>query len=316
MATRASGLSARRDIAETLWPPATAREDGLPPLLIVLTIVTGVLDALAYLRLGHVFVANMTGNVVFLGFAAAGASGLSVPGSLLALAFFLCGGIAAGRVAGRLGEDRRQGLRVAVSVELALSAVAVAVAAFAGQHLGAGSRYALITLLALAMGVQNATAPRLAVADLTTTVLTLTLTGIAADSWLGGASGSDRPARPRSRRDAARRAGGCAAPAPRGPGCAARARAGTARMRRSRRPTRRHTRHLIGGGSPSMLAANGGLQPQTRQRAQRPSGRRSARHRAGPRWPGRRAARCNTDQKFRRAGGGFVHLRVMHSASA
>jgi uncharacterized membrane protein YoaK (UPF0700 family) len=190
MATRASGLSARRDIAETLWPPAAAKEDGLPPLLIVLTIVTGVVDALAYLRLGHVFVANMTGNVVFLGFAAAGASGLSVPGSLLALAFFLCGGITAGRVAGRLGEDRRQGLRVAVSVELALSAVAVAVAAFAGQHLGAGSRYALIALLALAMGVQNATARRLAVADLTTTVLTLTLTGIAADSWLGGASGA------------------------------------------------------------------------------------------------------------------------------
>ena len=40
------------------------------------------------------------------------------------------------------------------------------------------------------MGVQNATARRLAVADLTTTVLTLTLTGIAADSWLGGATGA------------------------------------------------------------------------------------------------------------------------------
>jgi uncharacterized membrane protein YoaK (UPF0700 family) len=132
----------------------------------------------------------MTGNIVFLGFAAAGASGLSVSGSLLALAFFLCGGIAAGRLAGRLGNDRRRGLRVAVSVELVLSAVAIAVAAFAGQHLGTGSRYALIALLALAMGVQNATARRLAVADLTTTVLTLTLTGIAADSWLGGASGA------------------------------------------------------------------------------------------------------------------------------
>ncbi len=190
MATRAIGESAQQDIRETLWPPAAAKEDGLPPLLIVLTIVTGIVDALAYLRLGHVFVANMTGNVVFLGFAAAGAGGLSVPGSLVALAFFLCGGIAAGRLAGRLGPDRRHGLRVAVTVELVLSAVAVAVAAFAGQHLGVGSRYALIALLALAMGVQNATARRLAVADLTTTVLTLTLTGIAADSWLGGAGGA------------------------------------------------------------------------------------------------------------------------------
>jgi uncharacterized membrane protein YoaK (UPF0700 family) len=190
MATPAIGGSARRDIAETLWPPAAAKEDGLPPLLIVLTIVTGVVDALAYLRLGHVFVANMTGNVVFLGFAAAGAGGLSVPGSLLALAFFLAGGTAAGRVAGRLGDDRRRGLRVAVSVELGLCAVAIVVAAVAGQHLGHGSRYTLTALLALAMGVQNATARRLAVADLTTTVLTLTLTGIAADSWLGGAGGA------------------------------------------------------------------------------------------------------------------------------
>jgi uncharacterized membrane protein YoaK (UPF0700 family) len=190
MATRAIGRSARRDITETLWPPAAAKEDGLPPLLIVLTIVTGVVDALAYLRLGHVFVANMTGNVVFLGFAAAGAGGLSVLGSLLALAFFLCGGIAAGRVAGRLGDDRRRGLRVAVSAEVVLCAAAIVVAAFAGRHLGHGSRYALTALLALAMGVQNATARRLAVADLTTTVLTLTLTGIAADSWLGGGSGA------------------------------------------------------------------------------------------------------------------------------
>jgi uncharacterized membrane protein YoaK (UPF0700 family) len=189
MATRAIGESAWRDIRETLWPPAAVKEDGLPPLLIVLTILTGVVDALAYLRLGHVFVANMTGNVVFLGFAAAGAGGLSVPGSLLALAFFLAGGIAAGRLAGRLGDDRRHGLRVAVAVELALCAVAIPLAAVAGQHLGTGSRYALIALLALAMGVQNATARRLAVADLTTTVLTLTLTGIAADSWLGGGSG-------------------------------------------------------------------------------------------------------------------------------
>src|ERR1700752_3312608 len=111
MATRARGLSTRQDIAETLWPPAAAKEDGLPPLLIVLTVVTGVVDALAYLRLGHVFVANMTGNVVFLGFAAAGAGGLSVPGSLLALGCFLSGGIGEGRLAARFGVDRLGQLR-------------------------------------------------------------------------------------------------------------------------------------------------------------------------------------------------------------
>ena len=183
-------MRAWTDVVETLSPRASAKEDGLPPLLVVLTVVTGVVDALAYLRLGHVFVANMTGNVVFLGFAAAGAGGLSVWGSLLAIACFLPGGIAAGRLASRLGDDRRRQLYAAATVELVLCSIAVAVAAVAGQNLGTGSRYALIALLALAMGVQNATARRLAVADLTTTVLTLTLTGIASDSRLGGGSGA------------------------------------------------------------------------------------------------------------------------------
>jgi uncharacterized membrane protein YoaK (UPF0700 family) len=162
----------------------------LPPLMILLTVVTGLLDAVAYLRLGHVFVANMTGNVVFLGFAAAGAKGLSVAGSLLAIGCFLPGGAAAGRLAARAGSDRARQLATAAAVQAVLIAGAIAVAGVAGSALGEPSRYGLIALLALAMGVQNATARRLAVRDLTTTVLTLTLTGIAADSRLGGGSGA------------------------------------------------------------------------------------------------------------------------------
>jgi uncharacterized membrane protein YoaK (UPF0700 family) len=184
-----SASSVWREIVGTLTPGETG-EGVLPPLMILLTVVTGIVDAVAYLKLGHVFVANMTGNVVFLGFAAAGAGGLSVVGSLLALACFLPGGIAAARLGGRL-EDRRLGqLSAATAVQVVLCAVAIGIAAFAGDDLGSGNRYALIAVLALAMGVQNATARRLAVADLTTTVLTLTLTGIAADSWLGGGSGA------------------------------------------------------------------------------------------------------------------------------
>ena len=66
-----------------------------------LTVVTGLVDAVSYLALGHVFVANMTGNVVFLGFAVAGAPGLSAPA---ALAAFLIGASAGGRIAIRSGE--------------------------------------------------------------------------------------------------------------------------------------------------------------------------------------------------------------------
>lgn len=188
-AIRTSTAPIRREVLDTLLP--SGGKDGvLPPLMILLTVVTGVVDAVAYLKLGHVFVANMTGNVVFLGFAAAGAGGLSVIGSLLAIACFLPGGVAAGRLAGRLGDDRLRQLRVASAVQVALCAVAIPVAALGGHDLGPGTRYALIALLALAMGIQNATARRLAVPDLTTTVLTLTLTGIAADSRLGGGSGA------------------------------------------------------------------------------------------------------------------------------
>jgi uncharacterized membrane protein YoaK (UPF0700 family) len=127
----------------------------LPRLMVLLTVVTGIVDAVAYLKLGHVFVANMTGNVVFLGFAAAGANGLSVTGSLLALACFLPGGVAAARLARRLGDDRLRQLRDATAVQVVLCTAAIPVAALAGDDLGRGSRYTLIVLLALAMGCRT-----------------------------------------------------------------------------------------------------------------------------------------------------------------
>ncbi len=178
-------------MAETLRPRAGAADGVLPPLMVALTIVTGIVDAVAYLRLGHVFVANMTGNVVFLGFSAAGAPGLSVVGSLLAIACFLPGGVLAGRLAARGGGRRLHQLRAATGIQFVLFLCAIPLAAAAGDNIGSGSRYALIVLLALAMGIQNATARRLAVPDLTTTVLTLTLTGIASDSQLAGGSGAN-----------------------------------------------------------------------------------------------------------------------------
>jgi hypothetical protein len=66
------------DAIETVWPGREGPDGLLPPLLLLLTVVTGLVDAASYLKLGHVFVANMTGNVVFLGFAIAGAGGLSI----------------------------------------------------------------------------------------------------------------------------------------------------------------------------------------------------------------------------------------------
>jgi uncharacterized membrane protein YoaK (UPF0700 family) len=157
----------------------------LPRLLLVLTAGAGLVDAVSYLALGHVFVANMTGNVVFLGFAIAGASGVSTLASLAAIAAFLAGATGGGRLGARFGEERGQVLAASMGVQLALLVVAAIVAAVAGVH-GSASRYPLIVVLAAAMGIQTATARRLGVRDLPTTVLTQTLAGLGSELRLGG----------------------------------------------------------------------------------------------------------------------------------
>ncbi|MFI2642324.1 YoaK family protein [Streptomyces sp. NPDC018610] len=182
------------DAVRTLSPRGEERHGPLPPLMLVLTVVTGLVDAVSYLALGHVFVANMTGNVVFLGFALAGAEGLSAVASVVSLASFLLGALAGGRLGSRYAGHRGRLLRAATAVQVPLMAVAAAAAASAGGDVGTGVRYALIVLLGLAMGLQNAVARRLGVPDLTTTVLTLTLTGLAADSAPAGGAGP-RPGR-------------------------------------------------------------------------------------------------------------------------
>jgi uncharacterized membrane protein YoaK (UPF0700 family) len=182
--------AAWREFSGTLRPPPGSADGPLPPLLLTLTVVTGLVDATSYLKLGHVFVANMTGNVVFLGFGIAGAGGISVWASLTALGSFLVGGVAGGRIGARWSSNRGRHLAAATTMELLLVAAALVVAAVSTQHIGTGSRYVVIFLLAVAMGAQNAAARKLAVPDLTTTVLTMTLTGLAADSALAGGRGS------------------------------------------------------------------------------------------------------------------------------
>ncbi|MGZ4318802.1 MAG: YoaK family protein [Gaiellaceae bacterium] len=178
------------DAVETLGPRRGSPDGPLPPLLLLLTVVTGLVDAAGFLNLGHVFVANMTGNVVFLGFALAGAKGLSATASLVALASFVAGSVAGGRLGVRFAERRLHLLSAALAVQLAVVAVAALVAALEGDPVDRTVRFVLIALLALAMGIQNATVRRLAVPELTTTVLTMTLTGIGADSTVGGGTGS------------------------------------------------------------------------------------------------------------------------------
>src|SRR5580700_11517436 len=84
---------------------SSAKKNDPPPvpapigILLAMTAVTGIIDAVSFLALGRVFTANMTGNVVLLGFAFAGAPGLSISRSAVALLAFLSGAVLGGRLA-------------------------------------------------------------------------------------------------------------------------------------------------------------------------------------------------------------------------
>jgi uncharacterized membrane protein YoaK (UPF0700 family) len=181
--------------ASSQRPDATRRVEPLLLALSLLTLVTGLVDAACYLGLGRVFTANMTGNVVLLAFGATGAQGLPVLAPTVSLVVFLVGATGGGRLASSLvgpaGAEvpaavRRRWVTITLLGELGLVAVAGVVALGLPVGGGGARRYVVIGLLAAGLGLQNATVRRLAVPDVTTTVLTLTLTGLAADSWLAG----------------------------------------------------------------------------------------------------------------------------------
>src|SRR5438445_1874080 len=166
--------------------------------LLGLTVSTGIVDAVNYLGLGHVFTANMTGNVVFLGFAAAGAPGLSILRSSTALAGFLVGAVLGGRLAKRMSsgpQHRWAATAIAVEAALLLAAAAASIGHPAAHPDTSAQVYVVIIITALAMGVRNAAVRTLGVLDLTTTVLTLTITGLAADSTFAGGSDPRWPRR-------------------------------------------------------------------------------------------------------------------------
>lgn len=158
-------------------------------LMLVLTFTTGINDAVGYLGLDKVFTGNMTGNVVVLGMALARGPGLPVVGPALALVGFLGGAAVGGRTlryAGPAWTPRTTVLFGGVSIVMLALAVVLFVT---GAEPAPPVRVTVTTLAAVAMGVQAAAARHVAVKDVTTVVVTSTLTGLAADSPLGSRKG-------------------------------------------------------------------------------------------------------------------------------
>lgn len=158
-------------------------------LMLVLTFGTGIVDAVGYLGLDRVFTGNMTGNVVILGMALVGADDLPVAGPVLALAGFMGGAAVAGRVLkDQPGKWNRRttGLLALVAV----LSLGLGVALFVvGEHPDEPVALTVTFLLGAGMGLQAATARVIAVKDVTTVVVTSTITGLAADSVLGSGKG-------------------------------------------------------------------------------------------------------------------------------
>lgn len=155
----------------------------------MLTVVTGLVDAFSFLALGRVFVANMTGNVVFLSFDLGGAPGFVWWASVLAIVTFLLGAFAGGHIGRACGQHRGRHLLLAAAIQSVVVVAAFIIALAVAQPYRNSSLALLVVLLGLGMGLQNATVRSLAVPDLTTTVLTLTLTGISSDRAAKGRSG-------------------------------------------------------------------------------------------------------------------------------
>ncbi len=150
----------------------------MPALLLALTALAGILDAISILRLGGVFVATMTGNLVFLGLAAAGAKGFAVSTSALALGGFVVGVLIGGRTIEAAPSHRGLALRNVLAVKLLLASVVTVIAVVTGPRFPIGVRDAMVVLLAMSMGAQLAAIRYLKVPDLLTVVLTMTITGV------------------------------------------------------------------------------------------------------------------------------------------
>jgi uncharacterized membrane protein YoaK (UPF0700 family) len=159
--------------------------DPLTRTLLILTFVTGIVDAVSFIALGQVFAAMQTGNVIFLGLGIADVSGAPVLAPLVALGAFLAGGSAAALLTHRATGDE---LRSAMAVEIGLLGVATMLAALADVDPGGLTAYLLIAILSVAMGLRNTIARGIGDPNLATTVLNLTLSAFVSHTPTGIAS--------------------------------------------------------------------------------------------------------------------------------
>ncbi|BBN50520.1 YoaK family protein [Mycobacterium avium subsp. hominissuis] len=157
--------------------------------LLLLTFATGLADAISILVLGHVFVANMTGNVIFLGFWLAPRTSIDLTAVVVALPTFACTTILSGRLARHFGERVRAWISAVLATEIVLL---VGLSVLAGSGIlgyQQDSKLLMIGILAVTFGLQHSSARQFGIQELSTTVLTSTIVSLGLDSRLAGGTG-------------------------------------------------------------------------------------------------------------------------------
>src|SRR5690242_4834370 len=157
--------------------------------LLLLTFSTGIVDAISVLVLGHVFVANMTGNIIFLGFWFAPGTVVDMTAALVAFLSFVSGAMIGGRLSRHLDDDVRRWLTVALGTEVVMLATLSILSGTGVLDYRDDTKLILIAGLAVTFGVQAATARQFGIQELSTTVLTTTIVGIGFDSRVAGGTG-------------------------------------------------------------------------------------------------------------------------------
>jgi uncharacterized membrane protein YoaK (UPF0700 family) len=157
--------------------------------LLLLTFATGLADALSILVLGHVFVANMTGNVIFLGFWLAPRTSIDLTAVVVALPTFVCTTILSGRLRRHLGDRTRRWISTVLAIEIVLLVALTIMGGTGVLHYHDNTKLIMIGVLAVTFGLQHSSARQFGIKELSTTVLTSTIVSLGLDSHLAGGTG-------------------------------------------------------------------------------------------------------------------------------
>jgi uncharacterized membrane protein YoaK (UPF0700 family) len=165
--------------------PRQTQERRLIPILLLVTLATGVIEAVSYFHLGHIFVAYVTGTLILFGAHLVGVGVESPVGSAVAISFFMVGAVLGGRLVRRNLAATRI-LAEMLTLNSGLLVVGALIAGYGNIATTALSQYVTIALLSIAMGGQMSATRHVNVPDLTIPAATSLVHGLAHDSWFAG----------------------------------------------------------------------------------------------------------------------------------